>query len=103
MTPSEQKAALDKIARFLRGEYQSDVMGADEALTILDEIAAEIPQWRPIDTCPADTCVLMFCPDTGLTNDERIESGIYHCTRGGYRHAWATHWMSLPKPPKEGE
>lgn len=102
MTPSEQKSALDKIEAAFGAEGQSFQFTL-EALSLIPKLREAVQEWQPIDTCPVDTCVLMFCPDTGLTNDERIESGIYHCTRGGYRHAWATHWMSLPKPPKEGE
>jgi hypothetical protein len=66
--------------------------------------AQPLAGWQPIETAPADTWVLLFSPHRHDTNPEHIETRIYHNTRAGTRHAWATHWMPLPAPPsQEGE
>lgn len=61
--------------------------------------------WQPIETAPHDTTVLLYCPNRGLANPERIYTG--QASGGWWRHgvstmhrdAWATHWMPLPAPP----
>lgn len=55
--------------------------------------------WRPIETAPIDEDVLLYCPERGVANRERIELGTAHTSRGSH-HSWATHWMPLPKPPE---
>lgn len=55
--------------------------------------------WQPIETAPSDVPLLLFCPDRGAANPERIELREFRNTRGGHEHAWATHWMPLPEPP----
>jgi Protein of unknown function (DUF551) len=63
--------------------------------------------WQPIETAPANTEVLLFCPDRGCeSNTERIELGMASrgwrnsvCSNMSY-HQWATHWMPLPPPPE---
>jgi hypothetical protein len=60
--------------------------------------------WRPIETAPKDVECLLYCPDLGNdSNIERVEVGYAVNTKAGSAHSWATHWMPLPKPPKEGE
>ena len=58
--------------------------------------------WNPIDTAPVDKLVLLFCPNRGVTNPERIEVGAAH-TSGGSHHSWATHWAHLPTGPDPEE
>jgi hypothetical protein len=58
-------------------------------------------EWQPIETAPSDTVVLLYTPHLHVTNPERIEARIYHVSRAGSRHAWATHWMPLPAPPSQ--
>lgn len=66
----------------------------------LDEQAPVEPQgWQPIETAPADTDVLLYCPDRHYTNPERVELGQAKNTKGGSAHSWATHWMPLPSAP----
>ena len=66
-------------------------------------LAAET--WRPIESAPHNEQVLLYCPERGITNHERIELGFAsHGRRVGAtssfsRHSWATHWMPLPNPP----
>lgn len=55
--------------------------------------------WQPIETAPSDVEFLLYCPDRGITNEARIEIGVYTNTKAGVRHAWATHWMPLPAAP----
>lgn len=62
--------------------------------------AAIVPQWRPIESAPSDTPVLLYTPKLHEANPERIEAREYHNSRAGSRHAWATHWMPLPSAPK---
>ena len=60
-------------------------------------------QWQPIDEdCKAKTDVdyLLFCPERGISNPERIEFGTVLTSRGSH-HAWATHFMPLPAPPRK--
>lgn len=64
-------------------------------------------EWMPIETAPHGESVLLYCPERGPTNPERVELG---CASTGHRnaigstvsrHAWATHWMPLPAPPSD--
>lgn len=59
--------------------------------------------WRPIETAPADTDVLLYCPDRHYTNPERVELGQAKNTKGGSAHSWATHWMPVPSAPSTKE
>ena len=59
--------------------------------------------WQPIETAPSDTTVLLYTPSLHPTNPERVEARIYHDSKGGSRHAWATHWMPLPDPPNSSK
>ena len=58
-------------------------------------------KWKPIETAPSDVVIMLYMPDRGITNEERIECGVFRNSKAGTQHAWATHWMSLPKPPIE--
>ena len=57
-----------------------------------------VPQWQPIETAPADVDVLLYCPELGVANRERIELGFARSSSGKWRHSWATHWILPPKP-----
>jgi hypothetical protein len=75
---------------------------ADVAQAAIDAV----DRWEPIESAPHDTDVLLYCPLRHETNPERIEIG--KATRGERTsikstyssHAWATHCMPLPEPPK---
>lgn len=56
-------------------------------------------EWQPIETAPSDTVVLLYSPDRGISNEERIECREFRNTKGGTQHSWATHWMPLPASP----
>lgn len=66
--------------------------------------------WNPIESAPINEKVLLYCPDMGITNEERIEFGFAKRARflpsgdispGTYsEHAWATHWMKAPDFPE---
>jgi hypothetical protein len=64
---------------------------------------AVVPGWQPIETAPKDTALLLFCPDIGIANQERIELdqavSTFGRERGWSRHAWAAAWMPLPAAP----
>lgn len=57
--------------------------------------------WQSIETAPVDQDVLLYCPNLGVANPERIELGPVHTSRGSH-HAWATMWMPLPAAPVDG-
>jgi hypothetical protein len=61
----------------------------------------DVSGWQPIETAPKDIDVLLYCPERGPANHERIELRDYGSTKGGYVHSWATHWMPIPAPPIE--
>ncbi len=76
----------------------------DENSPVANRILAEVraqrsSQWKTVDSAPSDVMVLLYSPHRHATNPERIESGVFHNTRCGTRHAWATHWMPLPACP----
>jgi hypothetical protein len=66
-------------------------------------------EWKPVDTAPTNVAVLLYSPDRGIANEERIELDFYRTERNhsGSVHSWATHWRDLPLPPpsteKEGD
>ena len=62
---------------------------------------APVAGWRPIETAPVDLPVLLYCPNLGVANPERIELGPAHTSRGSH-HSWATMWMPLPAAPVDG-
>jgi hypothetical protein len=77
---------------------------ADAALAAIRAAGwAVVPGWQPIETAPKDTALLLFCPDIGIANRERIELGQAVSTFGRERgwsiHAWAAAWMPLPAAP----
>ncbi len=102
------RAVLTKARRMV--EYAGD----DAMLAIIDAaLAGTAPAaaksladpWRPIQTAPHNEQVLLYCPERGITNHERIELGYAsHGRRVGETssvsaHSWATHWQPLPHPP----
>lgn len=62
--------------------------------------------WKPIESAPPNTNLLLFCPWRDPTNIERVELGMASHGRVGRHgdrisgtwshHAWATHWDYLP-------
>ncbi len=62
---------------------------------------APVADWQPIETAPVDLNVLLYCPNLGVANPERIELGPAHTSRGSH-HSWATMWMPLPAAPVDG-
>lgn len=105
---------LERVARAIVDAIDGDTdewrMWAIEAQAAIDAIDA-MQKWQPIETAPHNEAVLLYCPYRHESNPERIEIG--EATRGARNsfrgmstysaHAWATHWMPLPKlpgPPK---
>lgn len=67
--------------------------------------AAKFGEWQPIETAPHETDVVLFTPATKYARammEVAFASGGW--SRNGistrWQHAWATHWMPLPEPPK---
>ncbi len=50
-----------------------------------------IIDWRPIETCPMDTTVIL------LYEDGSMDSSF---VSAGSLLSWATHWAPLPAPPQ---
>lgn len=70
-------------------------------------------QWRPIETAPHETLVLLYSPPA-WPSEAKCEVGFASTGRrtpapdGGSfsnmsRHGYATHWMPLPFPPDSTE
>lgn len=76
------KSNAAKLSEQALTSYQSGVQGG----------------WQDISTAPVATNILLYCPERGITNHERIESGFANSGNGSH-HAWATHWQPLPLPP----
>jgi hypothetical protein len=63
-------------------------------------------EWQPIETAPHGVTVLLYCPERGVSNHERIEIGeaSHGWKTASYstmsRHSWATMWQPLPEFPK---
>ena len=55
-------------------------------------------EWQSIETAPVAVLLLLYSPDRGISNPQRMEIAYADNGRGSH-HAWATHWMPLPKPP----
>lgn len=89
----------------LHGQHVTKMLELADARSALKRAEAERDRWRDIETAPHDVLVLLYCPDRGPTNRERIELGYAsHGSRndvasslGG--HAWATKWQPLPDLP----
>jgi hypothetical protein len=71
-------------------------------------------QWRPIETAPHETTVLLFSPPVDNLYGAKIETGFasqgqrWPMPSGGIRstmswHSTATHWMPLPPPPSSDD
>jgi len=63
-------------------------------------------QWQTRNTAPKDIDLMLYCPEKGPTNHERIEIGVAYNSKGGTRHSWATLWAYVPpfpKPTEQGE
>lgn len=101
----KQKAldALDEISNEYMWEFcDGDDKGTCKVCQLLSTIRAALEnaqEWQPIETAPSDTVVLLYSPDRGIANEEKIECRDFRSTKGGSQHAWATHWMPLPNPP----
>lgn len=52
--------------------------------------------WQPIETCPANTRVMLWHPDLGYAVTGWPEA--YGYKTGGWK---ATYWMPLPAPPDQ--
>jgi len=78
----------------------------EEALTAQKQI--ELNEWQPIESAPDNELVLLYSP-SAENRLSQIETG--YAAHGFKRnslgvsnmsfHAFATHWMPLPAPPKK--
>ncbi|MBS1725007.1 MAG: hypothetical protein JSS66_18870 [Armatimonadetes bacterium] len=110
-------AEVREIARQVRlsksqhgGTYESSpfvyfpVGSVEKLLSAIDALPsltapASAASWREdMDNAPVDQEVLLYCPDLGIANPERIELAVAHSSRGSH-HSWATKWMPLPAMP----
>lgn len=66
----------------------------------ISDLKSQIPQWNDdMDALPVGMKALLYCPPRGITNLERVEVDYYDNGNGSI-HAWATHWMHIPRPPE---
>lgn len=101
---------MDRLERVARAISCAENNGDDAFwpgfVTLAQAAIDAMEQWQQIETAPHDTELLLYCPFRHESNPERIETG--KATRGDRgtvkstysMHAWATHWMPLPEPPK---
>jgi hypothetical protein len=84
-----------------------------EAYAILDEIAAEIPVWKPIETATNDKKIIVYSPKYGecfavrrMWNADDMSDSQWVIARSEdttFIVRDATHWMPLPAAPKGGD
>ena len=57
--------------------------------------------WRPIETAPLDTDVLLWIPgeDMGITVGEKWEGSKHWIPQAELMDRPPTHWQPLPPPP----
>lgn len=99
--------AVSKLPDDMRlGDLQEAVAEMEKIKAQRDAaLARAMPDWRPIETAPHGEKVLLYCPDRGPTNPERIELGYASSgTRNAVSsnislHSWATLWRPLPDLP----
>ena len=67
------------------------------------EYLLQFVEWKPTDTAPTNTMVLLYYPNRGVTNGERIELGFYRTEHhlSANVDPWATYWRELPPPPEK--
>jgi hypothetical protein len=105
--------AMEAVAAGQSGDVEAAIAAAYEtAVSGIDALpltqGGSDAEWQPIETAPHEELVLLFCPEIGPYNRQRVELGYASqgWRSGAYstmsRHAWATHWMPLPAPPKGG-
>lgn len=120
-TPDEIKKGLECCARLAgcgecpyRGEKCALTVSTD-TLAYIKQLEAQIPKWISVEErLPEDDVnVLIFAPAT-IGDDAIAMTSYTHNMHGyhieGWRTPWQyffydhtiTHWMYLPKPPKEG-
>ena len=86
-----------------RDDHIDGISCRDETIRQLED-TVEGQGWQPIETAPVNEDVLLYSPHLCASNKERIELGHAASRWGAGRmskHAWATHWMPLPKLPDE--
>lgn len=56
-------------------------------------------EWKPIESAPKDEKLLL---GWFATYDGQWQQTVdlAHCTRGGWMHGQATHWLPLPQGPR---
>ena len=59
-------------------------------------------KWQKIETAPKDGTEILLGAKDGSITVGRWELHNFF-TDGDFDAFWATHWMPLPEPPKEGE
>ena len=85
--------------------YDVEYIRADIHDAKIKELEAQL-EWQPIETAPKDgTRILIADATTRLVRECRYEyydwsDPVYS---EWYFEATATHWMPLPKPPKESK
>jgi hypothetical protein len=99
MTNDEVNAKASEIANkisqaVLAGENSQDLwnltFGAVKVLIL--ELADEMSEWRPVETAPKDTRVIMYFSDGDMMLGHAAE--WVHDEGDDY---WVTHWMPLPE------
>ena len=90
---------MDTVER-LRGKPMVMTENGYTSISVMG--GANMIEWKPIETAPMDTDVLLFEPDYSIfvgSNFSLDDGDSYWCACGGPRRK-PTHWMPLPEPPK---
>ena len=95
-------------------ELHREAKNLERELNAANKRIAELAEWRPIESAPMDTRVLLGWFETwpnlvwrmtadiaGHANDMPAPRPFEGTRSNGWRHGQATHWIPLPQPPTE--
>lgn len=98
------KSANQTIGNGMMSIWDQDVKDIEDVADFLRDLptstdAAPRAQWQPIETATENECLLLGWWRAWPEREWTITADMAICTKGGWRHGQATHWMPLPAPP----
>lgn len=96
--PVIERALFDfgPVSSAVRGDLAT-ILAKRLTAALSDQVAG----WRPIETAPADESLILGWWRDWPDRKWECEIELASCTKGGWRHARATHWRHTPIPPVE--